>query len=149
MKIQGESKFKASPQRVWDILLDPEIISQCIPGCQELTEVDSSTYSARLRIGIGAVSGVYEGTLRITEREAPSHYRMVFEGNGRGGFVKGNGAARLRAENGTTVVAYDCDVEVGGLIASVGQRVLEGVSGFLVGQMFSKLQSFAAREEAA
>ncbi len=148
MKIKGESEFKASQQRVWDLLLDPEVISRCIPGCQELKAVGDDAFEARLRIGIGAVSGTYEGTLRITERTPPSRYAMVFEGTGRGGFVKGSGHADLRAEQGGTIVAYECDVEVGGLIASVGQRVLEGVSGFLVGQMFSKLQGFA-REEAA
>lgn len=149
MKIKGETTFDASPDRVWNILMDPEIISQCIPGCQELKEVSDDEFSARLRIGIGAVSGTYEGTLRINDRVPPSRYAMVFEGSGRGGFVKGSGEALLRAENGGTIIAYDCDVEVGGLIASVGQRVLEGVSTFLVGQMFSKLQGFAAQEEAA
>jgi hypothetical protein len=149
MKIKGETTFPAGPETVWAILLDPEIISRCIPGCQELRETGPDTFVATLRIGIGAVSGVYEGTLRITDRAPPSRYAMVFEGAGRGGFVRGIGEARLRAESGTTVLAYDCDVEVGGLIASVGQRVLEGVSTYLVGQMFAKLQGHAGRERAA
>ena len=149
MKIKGETTFDAPPERVWEIMLDPAVISQCIPGCQDLQQVTDDTFSARLRIGVGAVSGTYEGTLRITERVPPSRYSMVFEGTGRGGFVKGSGEAHLRGDDGSTVVAYDCDVEIGGLIASVGQRVLESVSSFLVGQMFTKLQRYAVREEAA
>lgn len=148
MKIKGERTFDAPRDRVWEILLDPEIIAKCIPGCQRLEAVDADTFEATLKIGVGAVSGTYDGTLRIRERVVPSRYAMSFEGTGRGGFVRGTGAADLREENGVTVVVYDCDVEVGGLIASVGQRVLEGVSGFLVGQMFSKLQVYAVQEAA-
>ncbi len=149
MKIKGERAFAAPRERVWEVLLDPEVIARCIPGCQRLEAVDADTFEATLKIGVGAVSGTYEGALRIQERIPPCRYAMSFEGTGRGGFVRGTGVAELRERDGATVVAYDCDVEVGGLIASVGQRVLEGVSGFLVGQMFTKLQGYAVQEAAS
>lgn len=148
MKIQGNADFDASAEAVWEALLDPGVISRCIPGCQALNEIDEDTYAATLKIGIGAVSGTYQGVLRIREKDPPSHYAMAFEGGGRQGFVRGSGEARLHSVNGTTRVSYDCDVEVGGLIASVGHRVLEGVSQFLIGQMFTRLRGHVGQGEA-
>lgn len=140
MKVIGQTNFDSPPERVWEALLDPGVISSCIPGCQEMTEVETDRYAAVLKIGLGPVSGLYHGTLAIRDKEPPTRYVMVFEGSGKQGFVKGAGAARLHGENGATVVSYDCDVEIGGVIASVGQRVLEGVSKFMVNQMFTGLR---------
>lgn len=139
MKILGDKTFSASPQAVWKALLDPRIMAKCIPGCQELREVGPDTYWATLKVGVGAVSGTYQGKFEIKEKIVPSRYSMEFEGNGKQGFVRGSGLTMLRSENGVTVVSYDCDVEIGGVIASVGQRLLEGVSNFLINQMFSQL----------
>lgn len=146
MKIQGDVAFKAKREQVWEVLMDPGIIQQCIPGCQELKEIETDTYEAILKIGIGAVSGSYAGKLQLSGKKPPSQYSMVFEGSGKQGFVRGSGEARLRENGKFTALSYDCDVEVGGLIASVGQRVLEGVGKFLVGQMFTKLQGFVGEE---
>lgn len=146
MEIRGETTFKAAQEKVWEALLDPEILAQCIPGCKELREIGDDTYEVSLKVGVGAVSGSFEGKLRIDDKVPPTRYSMVFEGSGRQGFAKGAGEAQLRSENGVTVVAYSSEVEIGGLIASVGQRVLEGVSKFMVGQMFTKLRGFVEQE---
>lgn len=148
MKVTGQVTFNASPEATWQALLDPGIISQAIPGCQELREVGVDTYTAVLRVGIGAVSGTYVGKLQISEKIPPWQYSMVFDGSGPQGFVQGAGTARLRAENGTTVVSYDCEMEIGGLLASVGQRMLEGASRFLIDQMFRKLRGYVERGNA-
>ncbi len=139
MKIVGDKTFDASPEAVWEALLDPNIMAKCIPGCQELVEIGPDTYSATLKVGVGAVSGTYKGRFQITDKVVPSRYTMEFEGSGKQGFVRGSGLTAVYSENGVTKVSYDCDVEIGGLIASVGQRVLEGVSKFLINQMFSQL----------
>jgi hypothetical protein len=146
--IEGQTRFDAEPARVWSALLDPAIIAQCVPGCEELTETEPDRFTARLKVGVGPVSGRYEGTLRITEKEPPSRYAMTFEGQGGVGFVRGAGSATLRADAGSTLVAYRCDVEVGGALAAVGQRMLEGASRFLVNQMFDKLRAVVARGSA-
>lgn len=147
MQIRGEINFDATPEKVWGVLLDPSVMAQCIPGCQELTEIEPDTYTALLKVGVGAVSGTYQGKLSVTDKVELTSYSMAFEGGGKQGFVKGSGEAQLKAANGVTLLSYSCDVEVGGLIASVGQRVLEGVSQFLVKQMFTKLQSHVGQEK--
>ena len=141
MRIEGEATFCAPQHAVWDALLDPSVMAACVPGCRELREVESDRYAVMLKIGVGAVSGTYEGILQINDKTPPSGYRMSFEGGGAQGFVNGTGGAQLYGENGVTVLEYQCDVEVGGLIASVGNRMLTGVGKFLVNQMFSKLKS--------
>ena len=146
MRIQGDISFDATPQEVWEVLVDPQVMAQCIPGCTELREIEPDVYAASLKVGVGAVSGTYQGKLRLMGKEEPTRYAMVFEGNGTQGFVRGSGEAQLRSANGSTVVSYGCDMEVGGLIASVGQRVLEGVGGFLVKQMFTKLKSHVGED---
>ncbi len=147
MQIRGEITFNARPEDVWEALLDPRVMAQCIPGCQELRETEPDTYTAVLKVGVGAVSGTYEGKLSVRDKVKLSSYSMALEGSGKQGFVKGNGEAQLRAADGMTILSYDCDVEIGGLIASVGQRVLEGVSQFLVKQMFTKLKSHVGQEK--
>jgi len=149
MLIAGEARFDAEPERVWAVLLDPSIIAQCIPGCQELKETEPDRFVARLKVGVGPVSGQYEGTLRITEKQPTTRYAMAFDGQGGVGFVRGTGSAQLRAEGGGTVLDYRCEVEVGGALASVGQRMIEGASRFLVNQMFDKLRAFVARGSAS
>lgn len=147
MRVQGSADFMAPPERVWDLLLDPGVMQRCIPGCQKLEEVGEDTYDATLRVGIGAISGVYRGRVTIAEKLALERYSMVFEGAGTQGFVQGSGRASLHGENGATRVVYSYEVEVGGLIASVGQRALQGVSSFLVGQMFSRFQKLLENGE--
>lgn len=141
MRIEGQATFSAPQHAVWEALLDPSVMAACVPGCRELREIEADRYAVLLKIGVGAVSGTYEGNLQINDKTPPSGYRMSFEGAGAQGFVRGTGGVQLHGENGVTVVQYQCDVEVGGLIASVGNRMLSGVGKFLVNQMFSKLKS--------
>lgn len=148
MQIQGETTFRAPRERVWEVLLDPDAMARCMPGCQELRQVGDDTYAAVLRIGVGAVSGSFEGQLSIDEQEPPERYTMRFAGSGKQGFAKGSGETRLRADGEGTVVDYRCDVEVGGLLASVGHRVLLGVGRFLVKQMFVELRRIVEQEGA-
>ncbi len=149
MKIKGETKFDAPPQEVWDVLLDPEVIAQCMPGCRGLVEEGPGRYKATLKLGLGPVSGNYDGSFHLYDQVAPTSYAMTFEGKGRPGFVKGTSKTELRADGEGTIVAYECDVEIGGLIASVGQRVLTGASSFLVNQMFSSLKKQVAQRKTA
>jgi len=141
MRLAGETSLPGARQAVWDRLVDPQIMARCLPGCQEVSAIGPDAYAVTLRIGVGPITGSYGGTMRITEQEPPARYRVVFEGSGAQGFVRGSGQARLAERNGTTLLTYDSDIEVGGLVASVGQRVLEGVGKLLVKQMFAKLSA--------
>ena len=142
MKIEGSYTFKASRERVWDLLLDPKIMAQCMPGCEGLEEVGPDQYEATMKIGIAAVKGTYKGKVSIKEKQAPVHYVLSGEGSGGPGFIQGEMAMDLDEKNGETVLRYSADAKVGGLIAGVGQRMIGGISKVIVEQFFKKMESF-------
>ncbi len=142
MKIEGSYTFKASRERVWDLLLDPKIMAQCMPGCEGLEEVGPDQYEATMKIGIAAVKGTYKGKVSIKEKQAPLHYVLSGEGSGGPGFIQGEMAMDLDEKNGETVLRYSADAKVGGLIAGVGQRMIGGISKVIVEQFFKKMESF-------
>ncbi len=142
MKIEGSYTFKASRERDWNLLLDPKIMAQCMPGCEGLEEVGPDQYEATMKIGIAAVKGTYKGKVSIKEKQAPVHYVLSGEGSGGPGFIQGEMAMDLDEKNGETVLRYSADAKVGGLIAGVGQRMIGGISKVIVEQFFKKMESF-------
>jgi hypothetical protein len=141
MKIVGETVIPGTPEAVWGRLVDPVVMAQCLPGCREVSALGPDTFAVTLNIGVGPITGTYAGTMRLTGQEPPHRYRVAFEGSGAQGFVRGTGEAQLMAQEGGTLLRYESDVEVGGLVASVGQRILEGVGRWLVKQMFTRLSA--------
>ena len=142
MKIEGTHTFKAPRERVWQVLLDPKVIAQSIPGCNELKETGPDQYEAVLKMGIAAVKGTYKAKVAIKDKQPPGHYVLSGEGSGGPGFMQGNVAIDLEEKNGETCMTYHADAKVGGLIAGVGQRVLGGVAKMVVDQFFKKMESF-------
>ncbi|MCH7761924.1 carbon monoxide dehydrogenase subunit G [candidate division TA06 bacterium] len=142
MKIEGSYTFKASRKRVWDLLLDPKIMAQCMPGCDGLEEVGPDQYEATMKIGIAAVKGTYKGKVSIKEKQAPVHYVLSGEGSGGPGFIQGEMAIDLDEKDGETILRYSADAKVGGLIAGVGQRMIGGIAKVTVEQFFKKVESF-------
>lgn len=140
MDLSGTYTFKASPQRVWDLLMDPAVIAGCIPGCEKLEPVAEDTYRARLAVALAAITGTYDGTVTIAEKVPPSSYRLTVEGQGKPGFVKGNAQITLRADGENTVVEVDGTVQTGGAIARLGQRLIGGVSKMMQDRFFACLQ---------
>jgi carbon monoxide dehydrogenase subunit G len=141
MDITGSYRFNALPERVWGLLMDPAAISSCIPGCERFEPDGEDRYQATLTVGLSAITGTYEGTVIITDKVAPSSYRLSVEGQGKPGFVKGNVAIVLRAEGATTIVEVGGTVETGGPIARLGQRLIGNVSRMMQDRFFACLQS--------
>lgn len=139
MKIQGSYDLPASRDRVWRALLDPDQLAKAIPGCERLDAAGPDEYKATLKVGVAAVKGTFEGKVRLSDREPPARYRMLVEGSGAPGFVRGEAAMELSEVEGRTRVAYDADVQIGGLIAGVGQRMLGGVAKMMLDQFFSRM----------
>lgn len=139
MKIQGSYDLPASRDRVWQALLDPDQLAKAIPGCERLDAAGPDEYKATLKVGVAAVKGTFEGKVRLSDREPPARYRMLVEGSGAPGFVRGEAAMELSEVEGRTRVAYDADVQIGGLIAGVGQRMLGGVAKMMLDQFFSRM----------
>ncbi|MFQ5539686.1 MAG: CoxG family protein [Candidatus Binatia bacterium] len=142
MKIEGRYPFKAPRERVWQVLLDPKILAQCMPGCEDLKEIGPDQYEATVKIGIAAVKGTYKAKVSIKEKQPPSHYVLSGQGSGGPGFMQGDVAIDLEEKGGETVVNYNTDAKVGGLIAGVGQRMIGGISKMMVDQFFKKMETF-------
>ena len=140
MKLEGSSDVPAARQTVWEAFLDPAKLKKAIPGCEKLEAVAPDEYKATMKVGVGGVKGTFEGKVKITEKKPPESYKLAVEGTGGPGFVRGETVITLSdAEGGGTRVAYSADVQVGGLIASVGQRMLGGVAKMMADKFFGKM----------
>lgn len=144
MDITGTYSFTASPDRVWDLMMDPAAIASCIPGCEALEPDGPDRYRAKITIGLAAITGTYEGTVVITEKIEQSSYRLEVEGQGKPGFVKGNAAIALRAEGSATTVDVRGTVQTGGAIARLGQRLIGAAAKMMQDRFFACMQGKVA-----
>jgi uncharacterized protein len=141
MEIAGSYTFNASPERVWDLLMDPAVLSSCIPGCDAFEPNGDDRYTVTLTVGIAAITGTYTGHVQLADKVPPASYRLIVEGKGRPGFVKGNTIVSLRPEGDTTEVSVAANIQTGGLIARVGQRLIDGVAKMMMDRFFGCLQT--------
>src|SRR5512145_1874165 len=139
MKLEGSYEIKAPRQKVWSAFLDPETLRKAIPGCEKLELTGPDEYKATLKIGVAAVKGTFEGKVRLSDKKPPESYRLSAEGSGGPGFVRSDTVITLSDIDGGTRVSYSADVQVGGLIAGVGQRTLGGVSKMMADQFFNRM----------
>ena len=147
MKIEGTYQIHALRERVFAALSDPQILQRCIPGCESLEKTADNTYVATMKAGIGPVKGIFKGNVRLEDMQPPAHYRMIVDGKGGPGFVKGTGDFDLQEIDGGTAIAYKGDLQVGGVIAGVGQRMIEAAAKMLAAQFFSKLDAEIMKAE--
>ena len=129
---------------MWAAFLDPAVLAQALPGCERLEAIGPGEYKAKMKVGVAAIKGTFEGKVRLFDLEPPNRYQMALEGTGGPGFVRGEAGMELSDADGGTRVSYSADVQVGGLIASVGQRMLGGVSKMMLDQFFSRMTELLA-----
>jgi carbon monoxide dehydrogenase subunit G len=139
MKIEGSADIPAPREKVWAAFLDPNILAQALPGCEKLEAIGPNEYKATMKVGVAAIKGTFDGKVKLSDLEPPNRYRMAVEGSGGPGFVRGEAGMQMSDVDGGTKVSYDADVQVGGLIASVGQRMLGGVTKMMLDQFFTKM----------
>ena len=139
MKLEGSYEIAAPRQKVWDAFLDPQRVRQAIPGCESMEPIGNDEYKAVLKIGVAAVKGTFEGKVRIGDKKPTDSYRLTAEGSGGPGFVRSDTLISFADSATGTRVSYSADVQVGGLIAGVGQRMLGGVSKMMADQFFNKM----------
>jgi hypothetical protein len=145
VKISGTYTLPLPQERAYAVMQDPEVLARAISGCESLDKVGPDEYRMKMKMALASLSGAFEGKVRITEQTPPNSFRLVVEGTGRIGFVKGDGLLKLTpAEGGGTVVAYDGDAQVGGTIAAVGQRLIDGTAKTMIKKFFDKLAAEAA-----
>ena len=141
MKLEGSYDIPVPRDRVWAAFLDPDTLRQAIPGCEKLDAVGDGEYKATMKIGVAAVKGTFEGKVRLFDLHQPDSYKMSVEGSGGPGFIRGETHIALADAPGGTKVSYTADVQVGGLIAGVGQRMLGGVSKMMADQFFNRMSA--------
>ncbi len=140
IELAGEYEFEAPQELVWQMLLDPEILSMTIAGCESLERVDETTLQGRLNLRVGPVQGIFQGKVESTDVHAPISMHMIVSGNGPAGVVRGEGNITLEALPATTRLRYDGAVQVSGRIAGVGQRVMDSSAKSIVRQSLQNLE---------
>jgi len=139
IKVSSSFALPLPPDRVFAALVDPAVLQRCIPGCEALEEVAPDVYEARLKIGVAGLRGSYRGRTEIKDKQPPHAFALVFDGKGAPGFVRGRADVRLAAEGEGTRVTSDAEVQVGGLIASVGSRLIDAAARKLADDFFRQL----------
>ena len=144
MKIDGSHQIDAARERVYQCLTDPEVLQRCIPGCEMLEKTGDNSYLATIRTGVGSIKGVFTGSVRLEDMRSPEHYRIVVDGKGTPGFAKGSGDFDLEATGPeATNLKYSGDLQVGGTIAGVGQRMIQATAKMMASQFFTALETEA------
>ncbi len=144
MKISGNYTLDATRDEVWTALNDLNVLARVVPGCERLEQTGENEYEGIVKIGIASIKGSYSGKIRLEEITPPTHYKLVMAGKSANGVVDGAGTVDLEELDGKTVLHYGGDAQIGGQLASVGQRLIEGASRQLINQ---SLKSLAAQIE--
>lgn len=142
MKMMGEYELPAERQAVWEALNDADVLRDCIPGCQELEREGDDGFKAVAVVKIGPVKAKFSGNVLLSDLDPPNGYRISGEGQGGvAGFAKGGADVRLAdAEGGGTLLSYDVDAQIGGKIAQLGQRLVNGAAKKMADQFFENFR---------
>ena len=144
MKVAGSYTLPAPRERAYVLLHDPIVLAKCMPGCEALDKISENEYAMRMKMLLGSMSGLFEGKVKLAEANPPSSFRLMVTGTGKIGFMNGEGVLTLADAEGQTSVQYEGDVQVGGTIASVGQRLIDTTSKMLIKRFFEKLSKEAS-----
>jgi carbon monoxide dehydrogenase subunit G len=136
-------------ERVWDALLDPDVLRRALPGIEKFEPDGPNRFAVAMMLGVAAVRGRYTGTMEIVGQEPPTRYRLKGEGKGAPGWTKGVAELTLSTEDGGTRVLAKGDAQVGGTIAGVGQRMMEGVAKSMARDFFAALDRILAERTSA
>jgi len=145
VKIAGTYRLPGAPEQVWELLNDPERLAKCLPGCERLEPDGLDRYKVAIKFALAAVSGKYTGLVELADKKPPRSLRLRLEGKGVPGFVKGEGKLELTEKQGQTEVRYTGEAQIGGMIAAIGQRMIEGAARKMIQQFF---ESAAAQLQA-
>lgn len=142
MKITGTAVIKAPQSAVWAALNDMDVLARVVPGCESLNDLGDNHYEGVVKIGIAGIKGSYSGKIRLEDIDAPKHYKLVAAGKGSNGVVDAVGTVDLETlADGSTQLNYGGEAQIGGMLASVGQRLIEGAARQLIGQAVKALEA--------
>src|SRR6185295_15645468 len=137
MKLDATYEMNAPRERVYAALVEPEILRRAIPGCESLEKIGDDKYAAVLKAGVGTI----KGEVRLEDMRPPKHYRIVVEGKGAVGFAKGSADFDLEEKDGGTLIKYSGEMQTGGTIAAVGQRMIQGAAKMMAAKFFAALEA--------
>ncbi len=143
MKIAGSCNLALAPDRAYLMMQDPEVLARSIPGCESLEKIGPDEYRMKMKLALASLSGAFDGKVQIKDQTPPSSFRLLVEGAGKIGFMKGDGMLKLSPGETGTDIAYEGDVQVGGTMAAVGQRLIDGAAKMLIKRFFDKLNDGA------
>jgi carbon monoxide dehydrogenase subunit G len=150
VKISGSYTLDAPRDEVWAALNDIDVLARVVPGCERLEQTGEHEYEGTVKIGIQSIKGAYSGKIRLEDVQPPHHYKLVASGRSANGVVDGSGTVDLLEQDGKTILTYSGDVAIGGTLASVGQRLIEGASRQLLNQSLKALaEQVSRRRESA
>lgn len=139
MKISGSYTVPTGRERTYHLLQDPQVLAKCMPGTDHLEKVGDDEYAMKMKMAIASIGGLFSGKVRLSDQQPPNSFRLSVEGSGKIGFVKGQGLLTLSPQGQLTEVSYDGDVQVGGTIAGVGQRLIDVTAKMIIKKFFEKL----------
>jgi carbon monoxide dehydrogenase subunit G len=139
VKVAGSYVLPGTPEQVWALLNDPERLAKCLPGCERLEPDGPDRYKTAIKFALAAISGKYAGSLEFAEKNPPRSLRLRLAGKGVPGFMKGEGRLELVEKHGQTELRYSGEAQVGGMIAAVGQRMIDVAARKVVQQFFESV----------
>ena len=145
MKIGGSYTLPTGRDRAYQLLQDPAVLAQCMPGTDKLDKVGEGEYEMKMKMAIASIGGLFAGKVRIADPNPPQSFKLIVEGSGKIGFVKGEGLLTLSSKGDSTDVTYDGDVQVGGTIAGVGQRLIDTTAKMIIKKFFEKLSEVVVK----
>ena len=138
MTMNGEVQLAASREAVWAKLNEPEVLKGCIPGCEELEKTDDGGFRAVAKMKVGPVSARFRGKVMLSDLDPPNGYKISGEGEGGvAGFAKGGATVKLSEKDGGTLLSYDVEAQIGGKLAQLGQRLINGTAKKLADEFFA------------
>ena len=144
MKLSGSYKLNVKKEHVWKALNDPDILKQCIPGCESFDKESNTVFNATATNQIGPMNATFSGTVTLSNIKENQSYTISGEGQSSVGFVNGSTDVKLVEENGITTLSYEVDVNVGGKIAQLGSRLINGVAKKMSDYFFGRFADLVA-----
>jgi len=139
MRVQGQQSLPIDQQAAWNLLLDTEVLARALPGCESLSPVGPDEYQMKMKLAISSIQGMFSGKIRMEDKNPPYSYRLHIDGQGKLGFLRGAGVLTLSPEPGGTRIDYSGEVQISGLLATVGERMLDMTTKMMIKRFFKGL----------
>jgi carbon monoxide dehydrogenase subunit G len=141
MKISGSQVLAMPPAKAYELMQNPDVLARSMPGCESLEKIGPDEYRMKMKMAMASLSGAFDGKVRIADQSPPDSFRLIVEGSGKIGFMKGEGLLKFAPQGEGSQVSYEGEVQVGGTIAAIGQRLIDSTARMMIKKFFEKLVS--------